>query len=504
MSKFVSINHITIMTYEKIKTASTRQACIKAPEFINWRKDSPLFHHSDELSMPPANLWPAGLREPIMTAPPAYQFATSVVSVLSLCVYTPRLRMKYCYDLVPHAALLQALVIAEQSGNKTKLAGIIKMLMSKTSQRDKEQLWIEQDYEEESRRHPDDAPPRPRITKIKLSPVISRTELLKRVNDIDRKYGDTLTHLFYTDEIALAIDSNKRDFSNNRVVFRQGYDYGSTTDQDYLTSLSADVDVRVVLMFFGTPESMKRYMTRAEIEAGSMTRTIVVHVPDEDDAPEFRLMTPGEQQSVDHVLDALLSRTFVKVQTENGEEERLGPEEFIDLSWLEKDIRRWCDQRKEEYHKTGSRALRVCYRRSSVSAFRFTGLVAYLYMLDENRPANWQKLCRKIYLYMANYILDAMLAEYGATYEAIKAEAENDKNAVQPSLYDSCPDEFSYDYIDQLVAERGGTKRTTEFLSTWKKKGWVVISVEDGVKMVSKTEKGKTIRGARNKKGGTA
>ncbi len=489
------------MRQQKLQTAKTRQACIKAPEFVNLRKDSPLFHHCDALCLPPANLWPTGLREPIMTAPQNYQFATAVVSVMSLCVYAPRLRMKYCYDLVPHAALLQALIIAEQSGNKTKIAGIVKMLMAKIFQRDKEQLWIEQDYREESDRHSDNKPKRPRITKITLSPVISRTELLKRVNDIERKYGDTLTHLMFTDEIALAIDSNKRDFSNNRVVFRQGYDYGSDTTQDYSTSLSADVDFRLVLLFFGTPESMKRYMTRSEIEAGSMTRTIVVHVPDEDDAPEFRLMTAAEQQAVDRVLDKLLNRTYMKVQTDKGEEEKLADEDFIDLSWLEKDVRKWCDQRKEEYSKTGSRAMRVCYRRSSVSAFRFAGLVAYLYMLDENRPENWQKLCRQIYIYMANYILDAMLAEYGATYEAIKAEAESDKSILQPSLYDSCPDECTYDFIDQLVAERGGTKRTTEFLSTWKRKGWITMRVEDGVKMVTKTEKGKTGRGSRNQKG---
>ncbi|MBO4801382.1 MAG: hypothetical protein J5545_05890 [Bacteroidaceae bacterium] len=492
------------MTQKIITSAKTRQACIKAPEFINPRKDSPLFHHSDGLSMPPAFLWPAGLREPIMTAPTSYQFATAVASVLSLCVYAPRLRMKYCYDLVPHAALLQALFMAEQSGNKTKIAGVIKMLMDKIFKRDKDELWAEQDYDEVCQRHPDNKPTRPRITKIKLSPVVSRTELLKRVNDIDRKYGDTLTHLMYTDEIALAIDSNKREFGNNRVVFRQGYDYGSTTDQDYATSLSADVDFRVVIIFFGTPETMKRYMTRAEIEAGSMTRTIVVHVPDEDDAPMFRLLTPAEQKSVDNVLDTLLGKTYVKVQTEQGEEEHLAEEEYIDLSWLDHDVRKWCDQRKEEFSKTGSRALRVCYRRSSVSAFRFTGLVAYLYQLDENRPANWQKLCRQIYNYMANYILDTMLAEYGATYEAIKAEAENDKNTIQPSLFDSCPDEFSYDFIDQLVAERGGTKRTTEFLSTWKKKGWITMRIEDEVKMFTKTEKGKVVRGARNKKGGAA
>ena len=492
------------MTQNSITSAKTHKVCIKAPVFVNPRKDSPLFHHSDALSMPPANLWPAGLREPIMTAPPSYQFATAVASVLSLCVYAPRLRMKYCFDLVPHAPLLQALFMAEQSGNKTKIAGIIKMLMDKIFKRDKEELWAEQDYEEACERDPDNKPPRPRITKIKLSPVVSRTELLKRVNDIERKYGDTLTHLMFTDEIALAIDSNKRDFSNNRVVFRQGYDYGSTTDQDYATSLSADVDFRVVIIFFGTPETMKRYMTRAEIEAGSMTRTIVVHVPDEDDASMFRLLTAEEQTTVDNVLDKLLSLTYVKVQTEQGEEERLAEEEYIDLSWLEHDVRKWCDKRKEEYSKTASRALRVCYRRSSVSAFRFTGIVAYLYMLDENRPANWQKLCRQIYNYMASYILDAMLAEYGATYEAIKAEAESDKNAIQPSLFDSCPDQFNYDFIDQLVAERGGTKRTTEFLSTWKAKKWITMTIEDGVKIFTKTEKGKNNRRARSMKGGAA
>ena len=487
---------------QKQDFAKARKTGIKAPEFILPQKDSPLFHHHDAMSMPPAQLWPSGLREPIMTAPQNYQFATTVASVLAMCVYAPRLRMKYCFDLVPHAALLQALFIAEQSGNKTKIASVVKMLMEKTFKRDKEQLWIEQDYREESDRKNDDKPKRPRITKISLSPVISRTELLKRVNDIERKYGDTLTHLMFTDEIALAIDSNKRDFSNNRVLFRQGYDYGSTTDQDYVTSLSANVDFRVVIIFFGTPESMKRYMTRSEIEAGSMSRNIVVHLPDDDDAPKFRLLTEDEQCSVNNVLDKLLSRTYVMEQTENGEQERLVEEDFIDLSWLDSDVKKWCEQRKEEYKKTYSQALRVAYRRSSVSAFRFTGLVAYLYLIDENRPANWQKLCRQIYLYMANYILDAMLAEYGATYESIKAEALNDKTTVQPSLYDSCPDEFSYDFIDQLVAERGGTKRTTEFLSTWKKKGWVTVEVEDGIKMIKKTEKGKNGRGRNNKKGG--
>lgn len=472
-------------------TAKTRQACIKAPEFINPRKDSPLFHHSDALSMPPANLWPTGLREPIMTAPPRYQFAAAVMSVLSLCVYAPRLRMKYCFDLVPHAALLQCLVYAEQSGNKTKLIGIVKMLIKKIAQRDDQQLCIEQDYREECNRQRDNKPVRPHITKIKLSPVISRTELLTRVNDIYRKYGDTLTHFMFDEEIQIAIESNKREFSSNRVVYRLGYDYGSSIAQDYSTSLSAEVDFRLVLIFFGTPEAMKRYMNRTEIEAGSMSRTIVVHLPDEDNAPPFRLMTPSEQQAVDRVLDTLLSRTYVTEQTDKGVKESLADEEYIDLSWLDRDVKKWCDQRVAEYHITGSKALRVCYRRASVSAFRFTGLVAYLYLLDPNRPATWQRLCRKIYIYMANYILDAMLAEYGAIYEDIKAAADSDKSAIQPSLYDSCPEEFSYDFFKQLVEERGGTKRATEYLSIWKKKGWITQTVtDDGVKMFRKTEKG--------------
>ena len=55
---------------------------------------------------------------------------------------------------------------------------------------------------------------------------------------------------------------------------------------------------------------------------------------------------------------------------------------YLDTSWIERDVRRWCQAKGREALQSGSAAIDVFRKRASVSAFRVMALCYYLYCLE--------------------------------------------------------------------------------------------------------------------------
>ena len=120
----------------------------------------------------------------------------------------------------------------------------------------------------------------------------------------------------------------------------------------------------------------------------------------------------------------------------------------------------------------------VFRKRSSVSAFRIAALCQYLYEIENNSsPASResakdtiQKRVRQIYLYMAEYILDGMLARWGKTFEELNAKRENGlKTGPAVSIFDQLTDTFTREQLNLLIEKTGKTTPDKIFICRWKK-----------------------------------
>jgi hypothetical protein len=152
----------------------------------------------------------------------------------------------------------------------------------------------------------------------------------------------------------------------------------------------------------------------------------------------------------------------------------LKDELFLDTSWIERDVRRRCQQKGKEALQTGSSALDVFRKRASVSAFRIMALCYYLYLLESDDKQQAQRRCRKLYLFMADYILKMLLRRWGKMFEDLQARridltADNGR----PKLIDRLPREFSRDQLRALISEAQVATPDRVLVSQWKANHWI-------------------------------
>ena len=76
--------------------------------------------------------------------------------------------------------------------------------------------------------------------------------------------------------------------------------------------------------------------------------------------------------------------------------------------------------------------------------------------------------CIKFYRFMAQYILNGLLAQWGRQYDEMhKHDDDVAKGTVTP-LYDQVPHEFTRDQLQELCA-KSGLSPARIFLHKWKK-----------------------------------
>lgn len=196
-------------------------------------------------------------------------------------------------------------------------------------------------------------------------------------------------------------------------------------------------------MFCATPSALDDYMDKKAVEGGNITRTVLCQLEDQigADGAMFKPYTPEQIQSINTMLDRLMADTYTP-------EGALRPEMLLDTSWIERDVRRWCQQKGKEALQTGSSALDVFRKRSSVSAYRIMALCYYLYCLESDDKQQAQRRCRKIYNFFADYILRMLLSRWGKTFEDLQARrVDLTADTGRPKLIDRLPREFSRDQL---------------------------------------------------------
>ena len=421
-------------------------------------------------SLPRDKDLPPVIRELVSNAPDKFKMATFIAAVAPLGCLATRLRFYYPFDQGPMACLLQTIICSEQSGGKSFARNVENVIMAKQKQRDNDQRRQEQAYRElKQTSSKTEKLPDPPKTAIICCPVsISIAQLIKRADSPVRLFGTPLTLWTFTEELATATETNKRAFSNIKSIMRTAYDLGSEYGIDYLSdsSYSATVDILYNTMFCTTPSALDDYMDRKAIEGGNCTRTIVYDLGSQlgDEAPIFKRITPRQQLIIDRTIDQMMRDTY-------SEDGNIMPEKYIDMSWLDNEVRRWCTEKNLEAIKTGSTALGVFFKRSSVSAYRIAALSQYLYGMEDTRAM--RKKVKQIYLAMAEQILSGMLKKWGKRFEDLQAKRIELSSPVKRDLYANLPQDFNRDLLRETIKRLELTTPDWVFLSKWNAKGLI-------------------------------
>lgn len=426
------------------------------------------------ISLPKDKDLPPVFRELVSNAPDNFKMATFIACCAPLGCLATRLRFFYPFDQGPMACLLQTIICSEQSGGKSFARNVENTIMAKQKARDNDQRRQEQAYRElkQTASKTDKLPDPPKTSVICCPVSISIAQLIKRADSPVRLFGTPLTLWTFTEELATATETNKRAFSNIKSIMRTAYDLGSEYGVDYLSdnSYSATVDILYNTMFCTTPSALDEYMDKKAVEGGNVTRTIVYDLGSQlgDEAPIFARLTPKQQSVIDRTIDQIMADTY-------NEDGGVQPEKYIDMSWLEKTVREWCAQKNLEAVKSGSTALGVFFKRSSVSAFRIAALCQYLYGMEDTRAV--RKKVTQIYLAMAEQILSGMLDKWGRRFEDLQAKRiELTSNARLP-LFDQLPETFSRELLRETIKRLELTTPDWVFLSKWNAKA--LIKKED-------------------------
>lgn len=433
--------------------------------------------HSDSIDLQPLipdKDYPAGVREWMMTAPSELKFSTLAVSSSMLAVYATRIRLNYVYDNSLSAILLHVLVCGDQSSGKSFARYLMRYLMDPFIKRDTEQRAEEQKYAELKRRQgkkDGKLPPEPKTDITLLHENLSLSMLIKRADAPMKLFGTPKTLFQFADEIGAIVQASKRQFSDIKQINKTGYDLGSEFGQDYLSeaSYSAVVDLMLCYVYTGTPAAVNRYMDKAAIEGGSVTRTILCNVNSQlgENPLIFKPLTEEQKQSIDTTLQKLMSLCY----SEDGKS--LRKESLLDTSWLDPTVKKWCEARRSDVMKSMSKALDVFYKRSSVSAFRIASLMQYLYQVEGVKTQKEiRRLVKQIYLACADRILHNMLGKWGAIYDEINADFESHPYKTC-NYFDELPQEFSRKFLEEFLTRKGVRTPLKNVICNWKRKGWI-------------------------------
>ena len=421
---------------------------------------------------------PPIIREIVSNAPQNRKLPSFVACLAPLCALATRIRLNYYYDgQRTSALLLQVVIEGPQSSGKQFAADIEHLIMDNTlKEHDQQQRRLEQKYRERRRNRGDNErmEEEPKTTIRVIPATISKTVLVKRADFYERNLGDVLTFWMFAEELAQVTDAGKQGYSNLRTIMRTAYDFGSRFGMDFASdnSYSAIVDINICSMFCATPSALDDYMDKKAVEGGNITRTVLCQLEDQigSDGAIFKPYTPEQMQTINATLD----RMMADVYTPEG---ALREEMYLDTSWIERDVRRWCQQKGREALQSGSAAIDVFRKRASVSAFRVMALCYYLYHLDpvaEPVEAQIQRKCRRIYHFMADYIFGMLLKRWGKIYEDLQVR-RNDQavDTGRPKLIDRLPHQFTRDQLRALIQEQQVATPDRVLVSQWKTNKWI-------------------------------
>lgn len=406
------------------------------------------------------------------------RLALTLTAIVCYCSLSPRLRVKYVYDLAQSMLLLNLLVIGPSGSGKSMIRWCVNMLMRSQLLRDQDERRKLREYKEAARRAGSnkDKGEEPLVA-IRFLQKFTLPVVVKYADTMHRKYKDWMSFFLYTDELA-AFSENRRGNGDFQAVARTAYTLGEMYSRDtlYQDGYNAMVDVLWCSVMCGQEQALQRHIDKDGIVLGDAGRQILIKMGDSlgEEAPTIRALTEEQVRIVNDAVEQLMNETF----DENGQ---LMPIHEVDMTWLDKDVRCWCNQTREQILKTGSRAMNSFYVRASSSSYRISAMLYHLWGEDVAK----QRQVRKCYYYFAQLILDNAMAQWGAQYEAAIPK-DDECEGKKPTLFDQMQNRFTRDALrGKILDEELGTPARI-FLHKWLKKKWIYEVEKDVYEKICK------------------
>ncbi len=410
-----------------------------------------------EVKLPPL---PPIFKEFVRIAPDDFKVPSIVALLPVMGTLMSRLRAKYI-DGEVHAPNFSAVIEAPQASGKSFARRIVKYCMKQVEYMDSVARLAEQQYLSELRkaRNSKKQPEEPTAIIREIPASVSIAKLLKRLSNAKG------LHLFtFLEELDTLTKSNKAGaWSQKTDIYRNAFD-NADYGQEYMSdvSYSGVYPVYYNMLTCGTPAAVDRFYS--DPEDGLVSRVIFCQLPSQFGAkiPIFKELKKKEV--------ALIEEWCNKCNDELccTPEQEVVPEHHIFLGYLNEAISKWLEEQRLLSIQEVSISRNIFYRRAAVIGFRAGMLAHYLY--GEKNSLQIRKKVVKFSLFVANYVLDALLDKFDSKLEAAYT---NKKREVHVNLYSQLPDNFDRNEVAVMANKFKVGTSVKQIIWSWKANNYI-------------------------------
>ena len=359
--------------------------------------------------------------------------------------------VRYCDGKIHHLASM-AIIMAEQSSNKSTISDIVDIWMAGLRKdddiaREKEDKTRARNSVRKASERGEEAPK----DVIRIVPVtISCSRLLKRLKQAKG-------HTLYS--ICPEIDTLRKtngagSWSAKYDIYRVAFDH-SRWGQDFNSDQaeSGEVEVGYNWTIMGTPGSVEKCFKGDNVENGLSSRIMLSEMPDNAFAKitVFKDLSETDLKRIEQAAQLL--------REANG---------FYDTPRLRKAINQWLEEKRIEAAKSFDRVTDIYRRRAGVIGFR-CGVICMLLFGKENNA------CLDVAVKMAEYTLRQQVKFFGPllTKQYNKDQENEHQSTVNTNIFDQLPSSFTLDDLRRLKGSEFSHGTSYTIVSRWKKLGWI-------------------------------
>ncbi|MBR3010534.1 MAG: DUF3987 domain-containing protein [Prevotella sp.] len=358
---------------------------------------------------------------------------------------------RYCDGKIHHLGGM-AVIVAEQSSNKSSIKDVVDMWIEQLRAEDdivrkKEDRTREKNKVRKQSERGEEAP----SDVVRTVPVtISCSKLLKRLKQAQG-------HCLYSicEEIDTFSKTNGAgSWSAKYDIYRVAFDHSRWgTDYNSDQSESGEVEVAYNWTIMGTPSSVAKCFNGDNVENGLSSRVMISSMPDNLFAPItfFKELSEADRERI--------RQAVARLREAQG---------FIDTPRLRKAIGQWLEEKRKEAALAADRVKDIYRRRAAVIGFR-CGVV---YMLLKGGETN---SCLNFACKMAEYTLQQQQAFFGPLLmKKIMNDSEGKvETTVNGNIYADLPNPFTKADLRRLKGNEFADGTLDCIISRWKRDGWV-------------------------------
>lgn len=393
-------------------------------------------------------------------APDDFKVPTLFALLPVLGTLASRLRARYL-DGELHAPNFTTVIEAPQASGKSFARRIVKLCLAQVEYMDNVSRIAEKQYAMQLKkaRNSKNQPEEPTAIIRMVAASISIAKLLKRLD-----YSKGL-HLFsFLEELDTLTKSNRAGaWSQKTDIYRNAFD-NADYGQEYMSenSYSGIYPVYYNMLMCGTPAAVSRFYS--DPEDGLVSRIIFCQLPSQFGAkmPVFKKLTSFEKNMIENTCARMNDNLCCSAEQE------VVSEHIVDVDYLCKAIDRWNEHQRLESIREVSTSRNVFYRRAAVIGFRAGAVAHYLY--GEKSDRDTKKAVIRFALFVADYVLNSLLAKFGNTLEK---SIGSKKKEIQVDLFKQLPDQFERNDLVAAVKKFSIATPVKMIVFNWKRYNYI-------------------------------